>query len=94
MNVPVIVVSSINLEEMVIDTVFSNSQNLVIDAPELQVLRACCDLNIRRAHFSAFGYNLLKAKEILEACGGIVVSVSSPTNTRLSSISFAMITSV
>lgn len=73
-----ILISAFNAEVLEIDTIFCKHEDLVFETPKLQVLRAYNeDERMGQNIFLNDGNKLLTTRDIIEICGGILVSFSS-----------------
>jgi hypothetical protein len=77
MNVLRILVSAFNVEVIEIDSIICSHEDLVFEAPKLQVLRAYNDFQILGEILFIDGRKLLTARDIIEIFGGILVCLSS-----------------
>ncbi|AES66469.1 F-box/RNI superfamily protein [Medicago truncatula] len=73
MNVLRILVSAFNVEVIEVDSIICRHQDLVFEAPKLQVLRAYNDFQIHGQIVFIHGRKLLTARDIIEICGGILL---------------------
>jgi len=72
-----ILVSAFNMEVIEIDSVICNHEDLILEAPKLRVLRAYNNVQMLGQNVFIDGCKLLTTRDIIEICGGILVSVSS-----------------
>ncbi|KEH38424.1 F-box/LRR protein [Medicago truncatula] len=72
-----ILISAFNMEVIEFDSVICNHEDLILETPKLRVLRAYNNVQMLRQKVYIDGCKLLTTRDIIEICGGILVSVSS-----------------
>ena len=84
-----ILVSAFNVEVIEIDSIICSHEDLLFEAPKLQVLRAFNDFQIQKEIASIDERKLLTTRDIIEICGGILVCLSSLRNLTYNTFLFS-----